>query len=182
LNRIYAELAPYDPEGILCEEWVNSRGAIARFERNTIEIRLLDTQESPYSDLAIASLLVEVLKKLVAGEWSSSAQQNEYPTEALHEILLATIRDGDQAILEQLEYLTLLGLPPDAPCQAGWVWKALLTRLPQNEHSEFQELPLSKGCLAGRIRNNTGSAPSRRRIEEVYHQLCACLEERTFFE
>ena len=37
----------YDPEGVLRHEWLNARGAIARFDRNTIEIRVLDVQECP---------------------------------------------------------------------------------------------------------------------------------------
>ena len=38
-QRIYADIAPHDPQGILQHEWLNSRGAIARFDRNAIEIR-----------------------------------------------------------------------------------------------------------------------------------------------
>ena len=33
---------------------MNSRGAIARFDRNAIEIRVIDVQECPKADLAIA--------------------------------------------------------------------------------------------------------------------------------
>jgi len=39
---------------VLQNEWLNSRGAIARFERDTIEIRVLDSQETPAAELAIA--------------------------------------------------------------------------------------------------------------------------------
>ena len=59
LAPMYAEIAPLDPEGELQDEWLNSRGAIARFQRDAIEIRLLDVQETPYADLAIA-LLVQI--------------------------------------------------------------------------------------------------------------------------
>ncbi|MEQ8767131.1 MAG: glutamate-cysteine ligase family protein, partial [Planctomycetota bacterium] len=41
LQRIYRDLAPHDPEGTLRHEWANARGAIARFERGAIEIRIL---------------------------------------------------------------------------------------------------------------------------------------------
>ncbi|MCZ7598158.1 MAG: glutamate-cysteine ligase family protein [Gammaproteobacteria bacterium] len=43
LAPMYADIAPHDPDGILQEEWLNSRGAIARFDRNAIEIRVLDS-------------------------------------------------------------------------------------------------------------------------------------------
>jgi len=55
LAPLYAEMHPLDPEGILCHEWLNSRGAIARFDRNAVEIRLVDVQECPLADLAIES-------------------------------------------------------------------------------------------------------------------------------
>ena len=61
---IYRDLAPLDPEGVLRHEWVNARGAIARFDRSAIEIRVLDVQETPLMDVAYAALIVEVLKLL----------------------------------------------------------------------------------------------------------------------
>jgi hypothetical protein len=39
LKRIWDDLAPHDPEGILRHPWVNARGCIARFDRGTIERR-----------------------------------------------------------------------------------------------------------------------------------------------
>jgi len=53
LNRIYSDMASEDPEGVLRYEWINSRGAIARFDRNAIEIRLVDVQEAPIMDISI---------------------------------------------------------------------------------------------------------------------------------
>ena len=40
-SRSMRDLAPHDPEGVLRHEWVNARGAIARFDRMAIEIRVL---------------------------------------------------------------------------------------------------------------------------------------------
>ena len=44
---MYRAIDPLDTEGILQEEWLNSRAAIARFDRGAIEIRCMDTQECP---------------------------------------------------------------------------------------------------------------------------------------
>ncbi|HOW19319.1 MAG TPA: glutamate-cysteine ligase family protein, partial [Phycisphaerae bacterium] len=55
LQRIYRDIAPHDPDETLRDEWVNARGAIARFCRNTIEIRVIDMQECPSADVAIAA-------------------------------------------------------------------------------------------------------------------------------
>ena len=52
------------PSGVLRHEWVNARGAIARFDRMAIEIRVLDVQETPLMDVAYAALIVDVLKFL----------------------------------------------------------------------------------------------------------------------
>ena len=38
LEPIYKAIHPLDPKGILAHEWLNARGAIARFERMAIEI------------------------------------------------------------------------------------------------------------------------------------------------
>lgn len=64
LDRIYADLKPHDPQGILAHEWCNSRGCIARFSRSAIEVRVLDVQECPAADLAILKLVSAVLKWL----------------------------------------------------------------------------------------------------------------------
>ena len=41
LTPMYEAISPYDPDELLQAEWLNSRGAIARFIRNAIEIRVL---------------------------------------------------------------------------------------------------------------------------------------------
>ena len=65
LETIYADLAPLDPEGILRHERGNGRGCIARFDRMALEIRLIDVQECPRMDLAIAEAAVAVSQALV---------------------------------------------------------------------------------------------------------------------
>ena len=52
---MYDDIAPLDPDAVLQHEWLNARGAIARFDRNTIELRVLDVQECPRADLAICA-------------------------------------------------------------------------------------------------------------------------------
>jgi glutamate---cysteine ligase / carboxylate-amine ligase len=64
LQPLYRDIAPLDPDGTLQFEWLNARGAIARFDRNTIEIRVLDVQECPRADLAVCRLLTDVLRAM----------------------------------------------------------------------------------------------------------------------
>jgi len=74
LQPIYNAIAPFDPQKILQEEWLNSRGAIARFDRSTIEIRVLDVQECPAADVAIAGLVIVLLKALIEERWTDFSE------------------------------------------------------------------------------------------------------------
>src|SRR5207245_5492709 len=66
LAPMYRDIAPYDPDRVLSHEWLNSRGAIARFQRNAIEIRLADTQECPAADIAVACATIAIVRALYA--------------------------------------------------------------------------------------------------------------------
>ena len=83
LKRIYKDIAKFDKDNILQNEWLNSRGAIARFDRNTFEIRIIDIQESPAADLAIAFLIIETIKNLVNEKWIKYEAQKEWTENSL---------------------------------------------------------------------------------------------------
>jgi gamma-glutamyl:cysteine ligase YbdK (ATP-grasp superfamily) len=183
LRVIYRDIAPHDPEGILQEEWLNSRGAIARFERDTIEIRLLDVQECPAADLAIAALIVVVLKALTEERWGTLAEQQEWEIAPLEAILLAAIRDGDEAIIDDRRYLAAFGFPNERTT-AGELWRSLAQRLQPPGGEEFREplaVILRQGPLARRLLKALGVAPSEGRIREVYGELCTCLAHGRLF-
>jgi hypothetical protein len=97
LGRIYRNLAPLDPAGALRHEWVNARGAIARFDRGSIEIRVLDVQECPAADLAISTAIVAVVEALTAGDWSRPEEQRDIETAALNAILEETTARAEAA-------------------------------------------------------------------------------------
>src|SRR5690349_16960340 len=69
LAPMYRDIAAHDPDGVLQHEWLNAHGAIARFDRNAIEIRLCDTQECPRADLAIAAVIAAVVRALYEERW-----------------------------------------------------------------------------------------------------------------
>ena len=71
-------LAPFDKDQVMDHHFANSRGAIARFDRGAIEIRVVDIQECPSADLAIAEMIVAALKALVAGRWVSNYLQRAW--------------------------------------------------------------------------------------------------------
>src|SRR5690606_9436308 len=67
LEGIYKDLKPYDPQGILAEEWVNARGCIARFDRGAIGIQLIAAQVSPAQDLSVVALGPALVQALFEG-------------------------------------------------------------------------------------------------------------------
>ncbi len=186
LQPIYRAIAPFDPAGILRDEWLNSRGAIARFQRDTIELRTLDVQECPQADLAIAALIAACLKALVQERWQPLAVQQTWPVEPLADILTATIRDGERSVIINPDYLSLFGLAK-GPATAGRLWEhlaaALATEQPEelSEHRDALEIILSRGPLARRICQALGPAPTKDRLIDVYAELCNCLAEGRLF-
>ena len=114
LQKMYDDVAPFDPEVTLRHEWLNSRGAIARFDRSTIEIRVLDVQECPMADLAICAIVSETLHALTRQRWTATAQQQALATESLAHLLLASIRDAERSVIDDAAFLAQFGLatPP----------------------------------------------------------------------
>lgn len=184
LQPIYAAIAPYDAAGLLQHEWLNSRGAIARFERGSIEIRLLDTQECPRADLAIIELLCAVLKALVDQRWSSYAEQRGWGEELLSGWLSAAIDEGEQARIDDPGYLAQFGFG-GARASMQELWQHLAETL-RPDLTEQRDAPLAvilnRGTLARRILNRAGTAPSRRRLAELYGMLCDCLLSGRMFD
>jgi gamma-glutamyl:cysteine ligase YbdK (ATP-grasp superfamily) len=160
LGRIYAAV----PEGVLHHEWVNARGAIARFDRNAIEIRLLDVQECPAADLAIVELVVATLRALVAERWSPTDEQRRMETRPLAAILRETLRSDAQVSDET--YLKLLGL--NRPMSAHGIWLQLASTL---------GLPVPRLPLAQRIL----TALETESVHQVYGRLCDCLRSGEVF-
>ncbi len=181
-NPLYTDIAPHDPEGILQEEFLNARGAIARFSRGTIEIRVIDVQECPAADLAIAAATVGVLQALVREEWSATHEQQALGIEPLERVFRDAVCDADRAVIDDRHYLQLLGLTMER-CTVGEVWRSLVERLPHLETSARGPLDtmLQHGPLARRIAGVLGPDPHQDRLREVYGQLCDCLDHGTMF-
>lgn len=183
LSPMYRDIAPLDPQGVLRHEWLNARGAIPRFERSAIEIRVIDVQECPQADLAIAAAAVAVIHALYAAKWSPLFMQQAIGTDALVKILHACIRDAEQAVIGDGEYLRLLGFP-DRRGQAGELWRHLIetTALDRSEQwGEALRVMLEQGPLARRILRAAGPSCSKAHLHEIYRMLCDCLQAGRMF-
>ena len=118
LAPLYRDIAPFDPDGVLRHDWLNVRGACPRFDRNAIEIRLIDMQECLRADLAICAAITAVVRAIYDAEWSPLSMQQAIGTDDLVNILHACIRNAEQAVINDAGYLRLFGFP-DRKCQAG---------------------------------------------------------------
>lgn len=182
LEPMYAAVGPYDPEDLLQHEWFNARGAIPRFERNALEIRVIDVQECPRADLAIAAATGAAVKAL----YVAADELREIATDRLTAIFLACIRDAERAVIDDTAYLGSLGFA-DRRCRAGELWRFLIRRH-LSDSPEYQaywrqplETILDQGPLARRILERAGHGATRSRLEAIFRELCDCLENGRMF-
>jgi gamma-glutamyl:cysteine ligase YbdK (ATP-grasp superfamily) len=186
LRRLYRDIAPLDPGNVLRHEWLNSRGAIPRFDRDTIELRILDMQECPRADIAILSAVVAVLKGLAHGRLIPLSDLMDWEIEPLEEIFLAALRDGERAEIRDPRYLEAFGLSR-RHCTAAELWahlaETLLTGNTEGDrtHTDVLNVVLTRGTLARRILRRVGETPSRENLRRVYRELCDCLSEGRMF-
>ena len=107
-------------------------------------------------------------------------------TERLAGILLACIRDADQAIIDAPELLQSLGWR-EHRCRAGELWAHLVEATVSEEVCRDARLRdalhviLEHGPLARRILRAVDGDYSRSRLDDVYGRLCQCLEEGQMF-
>ncbi len=186
LRRIYDDLESLDPAGILRHEWVNARGCIARFDRDAIEIRVLDTQEHPAADIAVAGAVVAVVRALVEEHHAGQSQLRAWHEGALAEILAATIDDADQAVIRDRDYLETFGFP-ERSARAIELWQYAIETFVAGdpgyaEWAEHLDLIVREGCLARRILRATGPSPELRKVRAVYETLCECLHAGRAFD
>ena len=186
LAPMYAGIAPLDPTHRLRYEWLNSRGAIPRFDRNAIEIRVMDTQECPKADLALAALVIDLAELLYQGELASLHAQQSVPTTTLSSILAACNRDAERTMIDDAQYLSVLGFTEEH-CTALALWQHLGQTLQSRgaRHAELWQdhlqLILQYGPLARRILDALQDQTSPETMHAVYAGLVANLKEGTFF-
>lgn len=186
LQPMYRDIASYDPDGILHDEWLNSRGAIARFDRHTIEIRTVDTQESPVSDIAVAAMIISVLKALITGKWMEPGRLTSISTSALAEIFLDFNAEADQGIIMNRGFLDIFSFP-DRKCNGREFWHYLRESVAFEDNGNPLLAPaldhiLNRGPLARRMIRATGKDVKRSRLEETFRRLCDCLERGELFD
>ena len=179
LGRIYNDLAPHDRSGVLRHEWVNARGAIARFDRSAIEIRVLDVQECPGMDIAFARLVIATLKALCMERWCDLATLQAWSTRDLARYYDAAVVSAERADVHDSRYLGALGFPRShGAIHEVWAWLAeRAAEAGELDHlsERLIEHYLRYGTLATRLVASLPSEPERGNLERSWRQLCDCL-------
>ena len=179
---IQKAIKPFDTENILDHHFLNSRGAISRFDRNAIEIRLIDIQECPKADVAVCVLIIEVLKLLVNESVVSLEHQKKWEKEPLFDILNDAIKNGENSVITNLDYLQLFGLKEATNQQNVWKHLFNLVKGTVNEsHLEALNTILTQGTLATRILKAIDTDFSEANIKKVYTVLSVCLQKNEVF-
>ncbi len=179
-SPIERDIRPHDPDGVFEVEFLNARGAIARFDRASIEIRVMDVQEYPGADVAICAAVIALIKELVGEQRSSSEAQKSIATDQLRTSFDRVCVDAETAIIDDTEYLRALGIESSSST-AGDIWNTLLARLRRDDavlDGLFAPLEIIQkhGTLATRITRALRSGFTREDLQDVYHQLADCLD------
>jgi gamma-glutamyl:cysteine ligase YbdK (ATP-grasp superfamily) len=178
LGEIRRELRAVGADPVLLEqEWTNARGAIARFDRMAIEIRLIDAQECPKADLAVCAAIGGAVRAMVEERWATYSAQREWPNRSLLKLLDRCLELGPRAGLEDRRYAELFGADSDRVSTAGALWEWLVECAFAGPVALEEPIAtvLRRGTLAERVLTALGPEFSRDALQHVYRDLCGCL-------
>jgi glutathione synthase/RimK-type ligase-like ATP-grasp enzyme/gamma-glutamyl:cysteine ligase YbdK (ATP-grasp superfamily) len=185
LAPMYAALGRFEDAGRLRNEFLNARGAVIRFARKALEIRVVDTQECVRLDVAIAafarSVLRHLTRQLLAGKLTLP------PHALLVADLRATVRDGSAARVLAPHLGDGLRRDADGTACARDVLNTLLdgarrnVRKDEASYLDLVERIIETGTLSERIRAalepySGDEAAFRDRLRDLYSDLADCLE------
>jgi carboxylate-amine ligase len=179
-KRIFQDIAPFDPDKRLQQEWLNSRGAIARFDRNAIEIRIIDLQECPAADIAIAEFIVQALKFIIP----MIKENNPIDEYELYDIYRLALETGGKSMISNKEYLRVFDLDKNEEISITEIWKHIFNLVYLSEDkSEIIQNILENGNLSQRILGNLKNKSwSEANIKKEYAILVDCLKDNKFYE
>jgi carboxylate-amine ligase len=182
-NPIRHDIEPWDKDRVMDHHFLNSRGAIARFDRGSIEIRVTDTQECPLADLAIASLIKEVLKYIIEENYSGFGKLVSLNEMQLLSNFNAVIREGEKTVITDNDFLEMIGITEKA-ITASEVWQKLFQDVSSQmsiAEAETIRYILTKGSLSSRIIEGISGKAESERIHSVYSSLAQCLHDNKLF-
>ncbi|MBL7663889.1 MAG: hypothetical protein JNM93_02060 [Bacteriovoracaceae bacterium] len=175
LNDIYKEVKPYDPEGIIQHQWVNSRGAITKLDLNAIEIRVMDIQECPYMDFSLIALFTEIVKHLVADK-KLNEKCKELDTMELKAIYDESLGLNDFQVTEKFAALFSTKKKLSMNALLEEIFTQLSPKIPAHFHQGIK-LILKQGNLAKRLLKH-----HKKPELGQYEKLKTCLDKNIAYE
>jgi carboxylate-amine ligase len=169
-SKIATDIQPYNEDDILDPVWVNSRGAMARFDRGSVEIRVMDIQECPAMDMAIQDIVISTLEKLTNGDL---AIQKKIRTDVLARALDNIVYNGLDSVIDDRDWLSVFNLQKASSVRdiLGFV---------STSNPAVQSI-LGEGNLSTRIRKSLDGDFSQKSIQGTWHRLAECLEKNNMF-
>ncbi len=184
LEPMYRAVGRYPDTARLQHEFLNSRGAILRFDRSAIEIRVLDLQECVRMDVAIAVFVRRAVQHLVRLLQEGSLRRPEL--DMLVQDFDACVARGRAAVVDASHLCAAAGYRPG--CATAQTALLLLLDFAHasatpadGPYLRLVEDRVRRGNLAELILRATGVAQrsegeARRAIVRVYEELAGCLE------
>jgi gamma-glutamyl:cysteine ligase YbdK (ATP-grasp superfamily) len=167
-EKMYQEIDPFDPEKILQEPWLNSRGAILKEDYHCIEIRIMDIQESPIMDFAIISFVVALLKRLVNRPWVSQEKMRNLNEQLLKSVLyLFNTYDGGVVPNFYSEIFGMKDVTSEQLIQN--LFAQVKSDIPERYHRPL-EIILNEGNLSTRIKKKFQNGNDILQIYQDLHQ------------
>lgn len=175
INRYSEDLQKIGaPEFLLRREWLNSRGAIFRFDRKAIEIRVMDEQECIKADVALSCFTRACLRGMLL-------QNDPYlPYNLLVQDLTSVIKEGLEATVQHTK-------GPTARDVCKYYYRIAMENASVEEKAY---LPLVKtrieeGNLSNLIRKAILKKEQKTNLQEaiikVYLKLVDCLAENRMY-
>jgi len=181
LQPMYAALDQYPNSEPIRHEFLNSRGAVLRFARRALELRVLDTQECVRMDVAISVFARAAMRALTADVLHGNIEVPD------HDALVADfedcVRDGSAAVVRAPH---LLG-GCDEPCVGvRSVLRSLMDRArevvsaDEAPYLELVDRIIEQGSLSERLRARLlpfagDDQLLRSELRVVYGELADCL-------
>jgi carboxylate-amine ligase len=182
LAAIKKAIHPYDTKAVLQPKWTNARGAIARFDRGTIEIRVIDSQECPAADLAIAEIICSAVKSFTEVAGKQQEAMHLLTTEQLHHQLQQVIVTAEKATIEDPDIRRAFDLPQSVQT-TGEFWQHYAERATDLSAAAKAALAVifQQGTLATRMRKRVPEI-NLSSLRELCKNLAHCLATGTMLQ
>jgi len=176
VQRYSEDLAKLNaPRFLLNKQWLNSRGAVIRFDRKAIEIRLLDEQECVKSDVALSCFIRALLRGILANE-----KYPHLPREILLKDLHHVVKDGLNARVHHPK-----GEAARQVCRYLWKIASENATCEEKKYLPIVKQRIEDGNLSDRILKEAAKKVQKTDLTEaifnIYSTLTDCLEKNRVY-